>query len=133
MVDFDGDVTKIPEEWLERMGKAESKYYRGVVLTTPSGVAATTNIDKVFNDSLPVNSTFAFNYHPNTPLDVLTYPVATLPLSFSHKQLGYTGREFRRSLKEIPIEAKEVKGKRLKKGTKVKKPFYQSKGHGKHF
>lgn len=112
MFDFDSIAVNVSKDFLKRIAAAESKEYREIILTTPSGTNMVTNIDKFYNGGIPVNNTFCFLVDPNPP---------------------YSRLNCDKPLEEVPTKAQELKGKRLKKGTVVEKPFYQKQNRSSRF
>lgn len=115
MDDFELSSVKVPQEWLERMGKIESRNYGAVLITSPDRGTMSTSIEELLRGGIPVGDTFSFIYDSN-PTDkvnsILNGEVCKQPV-----------------LNEI----KDIKGKRLKKGTVIGKPFYLNQSHGKRF
>lgn len=115
MNDFELSFAGIPQEWLDRMTKIENHRERGIVITTPGGIYDSCKIDECLKGKNPFGNTFSFVFDSNP----------------SDKNTKLFNEEFCKQ--PVLNKIKDIKGRRLKKGTVVEKPFYLKQSRSKHF
>jgi hypothetical protein len=106
----DPDFTALdPIKELDLMLPLGNSVDKMILFSTHNGTSSTSMLEKLYHESTVASPTYFFLPDPNE------------------------GESWKKPLIGNSTEAKHVKGKRLKKGTVVEKPFYLKQGYGKKF